>query len=308
MDLKKIETIIEEPIREINEISYGYTNQIYSINNRYIFKSCVNENNYRNFQRASEFCKKYYGIVNCPKVIYSCLEPENKNMWQIEEKAKGVNLSFKWGELNNEEKEEVIGKICESLRSIHNIPIGDVFESTMNENDWKEKFRKDIEKKINSLIKKGMNYNELYSRIRNYVGRNIESLDETDFKICHTDMHFDNILIDDEKNITVLDYDRLRIASIDYELNIFNVMQKTPKLIVNDKIKKKIKDNEYTGILNLLSEKYNEMFEFKDLDKRLNIYGIKHYLGLLSVVKDKNTILKVLNDIINEKVVEEHER
>ena len=175
-------------------------------------------------------------------------------------------------------------------------------------NDWKEKFRKDIEKKINSLIKKGMNYNELYSRIRNYVGRNIEYLDETDFKICHTDMHFDNILIDDEKNITVLDYDRLRIASIDYELNIFNVMQKTPRLIVNDKIKEKIKDNEYTGILNLLSEKYNEMFKFKDLDKRLNIYGIKHYLGLLSVVKDKNTILKVLNDITNERVVEEHAR
>lgn len=307
MDFKEIEKVIGEPINEFEEISYGYTNQIYSINGKYILKICINENNYKNFQRASEFCQKYYGIINCPRIIYSCLDCENKNMWQIEEKAKGINLSFKWGKLSDEEKEKIISKICLSLKSIHSIPVEDVFGNAMQPNDWKEKFKKDIEKKIDSLTKKGMNYSELYDAIKSYVDENIDVLNDTDFKICHTDMHFDNILIDDKNNITILDYDRLRIASLDYELNIFNVMQRTPALIVNNEIKKKIKSDEYAEILGLLIEKYREMFEFKDLDKRLNIYALKHYLGLLNVVKEKNIVLKELSDLVNERVIKKED-
>lgn len=307
MNLKEVEKVIGEPINEIKEISYGYTNQIYSINDKYILKICINENNYKNFQRASEFCQKYYGTINCPKIVYSCLDSENKNMWQIEEKAKGVNLSFRWKELNDEEKEDIISKICESLKSIHSIPVEDVFGDVMKPDDWKEKFKKDIEKKITSLTKKGMDYSELYDRIKCYVEKNLDMLNETDFKICHTDVHFDNILIDDQNNITILDYDRLRIASIDYELNIFNVMQRTPALIVNDEIKKTTKDDEYSEILEMLSNKYREMFDFKHLDKRLSIYALKHYLGLLGVVKEKDAVLKELNDLANGKVIEKED-
>lgn len=303
MDFKEIERIIGESITEIKKISYGYTNQIYSINDKYIIKICINENNYKNFQRASEFCKKYYGTINCPRIIYSCLDPKNRNMWQIEEKAKGVNLSFKWGRFNYKEKESVVSKICESLKSIHNIPVEDVFENGMKTNDWIEKFKKDIEKKIDSLTKKEINFSELYDSIRNYVDKNIEALDETDFRICHTDMHFDNILIDDENNITILDYDRLRISSLDYELNIFNVMQRTPTIIVNDEMKNRVKKDEYAEILELLSKEYKEMFKFEQLDKRLNIYAIKHYLGLLSLVKEKGEVLKVLRDLVSDKAI-----
>lgn len=301
MDLKKIEKIIGEPISEMEEISYGYTNKIYSINGKYILKVCVNENNYKNFQRASEFCKKYYGIINCPRIVYSCLDVENKNMWQIEEMAKGVNLSFKWGKLTAQEKDDVINKICESLRQIHSIPIEDVFEKNFSSSDWKEKFRKDIAKKIASLEKKGLNYEELYNRIKRYVEYNVDDLNETNFKICHTDMHFDNILIDDENNITILDYDRLRISSLDYELNIFNIMEKTPSLVVNSEVREKIKKDEYSNILSMLSSKYKEMSDFKHLETRLNIYALKQYLGLLGIVKEKDVILDELNELINAK-------
>lgn len=146
-----------------------------------------------------------------------------------------------------------------------------------------------------------MNYEELYNRIKRYVEYNVDALNETNFKICHTDMHFDNILIDDENNITILDYDRLRISSLDYELNIFNIMEKTPSLIVNSEVREKIKKDEYSNILSMLSSKYKEMSDFKDLGTRLNIYALKQYLGLLGIVKEKDVILDELNELINAK-------
>ena len=51
-DVKKVEQVIGEEVQSIEKISYGYTNKIYLINNRYILKICVNERNFKNFKRA----------------------------------------------------------------------------------------------------------------------------------------------------------------------------------------------------------------------------------------------------------------
>ena len=104
IDVKEIEEIIGEPVQRIEKITYGYTNKIYSINGRYILKICINERNRENFKRASLFCQKYHESINCPKVLYSCLDTDNA--WQIEEQAKGENLFFKWNQLNKDEKED----------------------------------------------------------------------------------------------------------------------------------------------------------------------------------------------------------
>ena len=156
-------------------------------------------------------------------------------------------------------------------------------------------------KKIDSLEIKGLNFVGLYERIKEYMVQNLDALDETDFRVCHTDMHFDNIMIDDDNNITILDYDRLRISSLDYELNIFNIMSKTPDLVANDELKERVKKEDYSEILSMIQENYPEMFKFDNLNERLNIYALKHYLGLLGVVKEKDRVINALAEIVGEK-------
>ena len=299
IDVKEIEKIIGEPVQSIERITYGYTNKIYSINGRYILKICTNERNRDNFKRASLFCQKYFGSINCPKVLYSCLDTDNA--WQIEEQANGENLFFKWNQLNKDKKEDIMRKICTELRKIHEIPVMEIFKSNFKPEDWKRKFEKDILKKIDSLESKGLNFVGLYERIKEYMTQNLEALDETDFRVCHTDMHFDNIMIDDDNNITILDYDRLRISSIDYELNIFNIMSKTPELVANDELKERVKKEDYSEILSMIQKDYPEMFKFDHLNERLNIYALKHYLGLLGIVKEKDRVINALMEIVGEK-------
>ena len=50
IDVKEIEKIIGESVQSIEKITYGYTNEIYSINGMYILKICINERN-RNIQK-----------------------------------------------------------------------------------------------------------------------------------------------------------------------------------------------------------------------------------------------------------------
>ena len=299
IDVKEIEKIIGESVQSIEKITYGYTNKIYSINGRYILKICINERNRENFKRASLFCQEYHESINCPKVLYSCLDTDNA--WQIEKQVEGENLFFKWNQLNKDEKEDVMRKICKELRKIHEIPVMDVFKSDFKPEDWKSKFKKDIFKKIDFLENKGMNFVSLYEKIKGYITRNLEVLDETDFRVCHTDMHFDNIMIDDENNIKILDYDRLRISSIDYELNVFNIMSKTPELVANDELKERVKKEDYSELLSMIQKNYPEMFKFDYLNERLNIYALKHYLGLLGIVKEKDMVINALMEIVDEK-------
>ena len=184
-----------------------------------------------------------------------------------------------------------------------------MFESDFNPEDWKKKFEKDIFKKIDYLENKGLKFVDLYKRIKEYIVQNLETLNEVNFKVCHTDIHFDNIMIDDNNNITILDYDRLRIASLDYELNIFNIMSKTPELVANNKIKEEVKKEDYSDILSIMQRNYPEMFEFKNLNERLNIYALKHYIGLLGIVKEKNKVINILTEIVSKKIaIEDRER
>lgn len=299
INTKEIEKIIGESVQSIEQNTYGYTNKIYSINGKYILKICVNERNIENFKRASKFCQKYQESINCPRILFSSLDTDN--IWQIEEQAPGENLFFKWNKLTKEEKRNVVRKICIELRKVHEIPVRDVFESEFKPEDWKKKFEKDILKKIDSLENKGIKFPDLYEKIKEYIAQNLNALDETNYKVCHTDMHFDNIMIDDDNNITILDYDRLRISSIDYELNIFNIMSKTPELVVNSELKEKVKKEEYSDILSMIQEYYPELFKFSLLNERLNIYALKHYLGLLGIVKEKDKVINSLIEIVNVK-------
>ena len=232
-------------------------------------------------------------------MLYICFDTDN--VWQIEEQVEGENLFFKWNRLTKNEKEDVMRKICKELKKIHEITVMDVFESNFKPEDWKNKFKKDIFKKIDSLKNKGMNFVDLYEKIKEYMAQNLEVLDKTDFRICHTDMHFDNIMIDDDNNIKILDYDRLRISSIDYELNVFNIMSKTPELVVNDELKEQVKKEDYSELLSMIQKNYPEMFRFNYLNERLNIYALKHYLGLLGIVKEKDRVINVLMEITDEK-------
>ena len=142
--------------------------------------------------------------------------------------------------------------------------------------------RVEIEKNLEDL-----GYSEpIFEEILLFVEKNLKSLNTTKYCICHSDLHFDNILVDENDNISILDYDRLRISSIDYELDILYTMVNSPDLILHIE-KKAIPHNAFECAIPLVLKYYPELFDFPNLQKRLSIYAIKHYLSFFEQHKEE---------------------
>lgn len=78
-------------------------------------------------------------------------------------------------------------------------------------------------------------------------------------------------------------------------------MSKTPDLVANDKLKEQVKKEDYSEILSMVQKNYPEMFKFDHFNERLNIYALKHYLGLLGIVKEKDRVINASTEIVGGK-------
>ena len=67
IDVKEVEKIIGKSVQSIEKITYGYTNEIYSINGRYILKICINERNRENFKRQVFFVRNIIKVLIAQK-------------------------------------------------------------------------------------------------------------------------------------------------------------------------------------------------------------------------------------------------
>jgi predicted Ser/Thr protein kinase len=58
-----------EKLKNIEKINIGFTNEIYSINDKYILKFCKNNDNENNFEKEAYFYGLFKNKINVPKII-----------------------------------------------------------------------------------------------------------------------------------------------------------------------------------------------------------------------------------------------
>lgn len=79
--------------KRVEKINIGFTNELYSIDDKYIIKICKNIENENNFRKESYFYKIFSGKIPVPKVF---VYDENKDILKynflIIEKIDGDNL------------------------------------------------------------------------------------------------------------------------------------------------------------------------------------------------------------------------
>ena len=290
MEQKQLDNILKKISLEYEKITLdelvphtnSFTNTIYSAGEKYILRICTKKSNEKNFIRASNFCINHQDILKTPKTYYSQLfENETGMYFTLIEKVKGDLLTNVWTSLDSDQKRNVIGQLAAEMRIIHNIEDDMFFDIFLQPSDWKAKFYHDINMKLQMLLEKNVIEDDFYYLIFNYLNDNIDSLNEANFSICHSDLHFDNIMLNACNNIVILDYDRLRKASIDYELDVLNRMCYRPTSVLHLNKKFAIDMN----LVELLGEYYPQILQFQNINKRLKIYGIKQYLNILSFVK-----------------------
>ena len=272
----------------INRVNVGFTNAIYVINDMYIVKICIDRNNEENFKKEIEFYLANSDNDAIPKLYrFSTDKKEVGYYYEIMEKLTGVSLYNVWHTFSENERENIISKLCKIIRQIHS--------NVGNSYDWKKKISDEFDmlyKKAKSLnlfnIEEQKVIDLAYSKFSDY-------LDADKFVLIHNDLHFDNIFYKDGK-IKLIDFERSVYAPKDFELDILYRMIRKPWKFASEKTEEYTKLEDYENIMKYIEKYYPEIIYIDNVYKRLAIYDVIYYLKQYI---NNPSIIELKEDVLN---------
>lgn len=286
-----------EKVKSIEKIKIGFTNKVYSINDKFILKVCENLGNGENFEREVFFYHFFRDKLPVPKII---VYDSSKNVYDkffiVYRKIQGDNLYSKWHLMGDSERKNIVKQLCAILKTINNSSyesFAKKFKLTAQFN-WHDKIIGKIQNSLRQISKKKIISSRLVAAINNFVEINHSVLTEQKIALVYWDAHFDNILVKRNKIVGILDFERVDLSSVDYVLDIIKRMVDYPKKYVCEEFEKFAKKKDYSQLLSWFHEFYPELFVFKNLNVRLDLYAVEHDLAALLRLPNSSEVKRMI--------------
>ena len=276
------------------KINVGFTNSLFSVDDKYIIKICKNKENENKFLKEIEFYKHNENNPYIPKLYsYHVSENEKDYSYIVIEFVKGKTLYNVWHTLDEKERKEVIENIVNLMKSFHSIK-GKRY-------DWSNYIKDKLIHNFNFCREKNI-FTSSELELAEYILKNMNKyLASNDFRLIHSDIHFDNIIMKEDKSLKLIDFETSMYAPIDYELDIFLRMCRNPLKYASEEEEKLIDINDYKMIEPYFRKLYPEIFEIHDFEIRNKIYDLESNLRLLprfpENIELKDIVIKDLNDL-----------
>lgn len=255
---------------DIDKINVGFTNTIYSVNDKYIIKICSKTDNEENFKKEINFYNANKGNKLIPKLYYASTDKTKiPYYYEILEKIEGVTVYDIWHTLNEEQREDIIRQLCDAMKQFHsNKKVVDnwidnnktLFMSCFNRAKELNLLTSD---EIELLDKASLKFDELF-KTNEYV-------------LVHNDLHFDNVFYNNGK-IKLIDFERSMYAPREYELGIIYRMIRFPCKFASEENEKYTKKKDYENIMSYIERYYPELIHIDNLYEKLAAYDMIYYL------------------------------
>ena len=284
-------------ITSFQKIEIGWTNKVYLVNDEFILKVCEDETNEEKFEREVFF---YHFFENKIPVPHICVYDNSKNLYgkffMIYPKIEGDNLYSKWHLLNDRERKNIVAQLCEILKIIHTSPYDEFVKKFHLDVSvrWREKMVHQIKKSLSEIEKRQLLESDFIQAIKNFVEQNSHVLTEQKMALVYWDAHFDNILVWNTKIVGILDFERTELSSLDFTLDIIKRMVEYPKKYMSEEFEKFAKKEDYVHLLDWFREFYPDLFDFKNLDKRLDLYAVEHDMHTLLDWPNYNEVKRMI--------------
>ncbi|SHF19160.1 Phosphotransferase enzyme family protein [Caldanaerobius fijiensis DSM 17918] len=289
-------------VKSIKKIEIGFTNKVYLINNEFILKVCEDEENEDNFEKEVFFYDFFKDKIPVPQIsVYDNSKKVYNKFFMIYPKIQGDNLYSKWHLMSNSERRDIIRQLCEILRVINKSSYEEFtkrfkLNSSVN---WHDRILDQIQNSLKKIEDKKIISTEFVQAIKNFIKENHNVLTEQKIALVYWDAHFDNILIQGNIIVGILDFERTNLSSIDFALDTIRRMAEYPKKYMSKEFRKFAKKEDYAKLLEWFHEFYPELFEFKNLGKRLDLYAIEHDLKDLIGWPNDNEVKQMIAKTIN---------
>lgn len=298
------ENNLETPF-EISKFDIGFTNLVFSINDKYILKICNDIDNEKNFEKEVYFYNFFKNKIPVPELIfYDNSKSIYDKHYMIYHKIPGVTLYTKWHLITKSQRKSFIKQLCSILKKINHSSFED-FEKTFNQPSnfiWHDRIISKINKSLKKVQTKKILSQDFINKIKGFAKDNQNVLKEQKIALVYWDSHFDNILIQDNKIVGILDFERTELASIDFTLDLIRRMIDYPKKYMSPEYEKFARKDDYRELLVWFKTFYPELFNFKNLDKRLDLYSIKHDLDTLLGWPNSDEVKEMIAKVVGYKL------
>ncbi|NTW62261.1 hypothetical protein HGB25_02535 [Candidatus Saccharibacteria bacterium] len=205
----------------------------------------------------------------------------------------GKSLGSVWHLASDNQRENLIKTICESLKLINTLTM-DAFSIDVKQS-WQDMIGDRLEAHVVRLLGKNVIDEQKASQIRDYFDKNKEVLANSRLYPVFWDVHFDNFIVDGDFDLmAMIDLESVRMASLDYPLFVINKMMNVPKAYLSEEYEKFADQADYVNLKKWYQRYYPEMFEVADLDARVQIYML---LDTLHMLEDWPHIMSLFDEL-----------
>lgn len=303
---KQIEKIFEKKLnikpKSISKINIGFCSDIFNIDNKYILKIRKDAVGEKCFEKSYFLLDFFKNKLPCPKkVVFDNSHKIIPYAYGIHKMIQGDNLFSVWHTYTDKEREQIIKQICSFLKIFINTKYHKSFNNfNLDENtDWKKHIENKFRSKIDIVKEKKLLSKFEIIKLTNFLDKNIDLLDDKRIVLIHSDLHFDNFLVKNKKIVGILDFDSVSYKCIDYPLHIIKRMEVEPKAYFSETQENYIRLKDYKKIRSWYKKYFPEMFDFKKINTRVDIYLLERRLKYFILYPHSkncyNQLIRILN-------------
>ena len=286
--IQKIEKKINEKIISIKQINSGYSRMAFMINDRYILKIVNNPVKDNDTIKEVKFLLNNDNLEFIPKVIFSDFTKKSfPCVFYLERKINGESLLLKWPLLKENEKQQILVQLLEKLDKLHSLDYNSHFD-----NNCLDLLLKEYDNYLNKIIESNiLNKEKIYYlyELKNIIPKVFEGAKTG---LIHGDLHFNNILVNANNEISIIDFEKIKRSFVERELDPINRMSRNPNSF-NTNSEIILNDYDFRNIMNFIKNNFETINNDK-IDDRLLFFDCLNSLMWL----EKYPKYELYNDIL----------
>ena len=288
-----MENIIKEILQKenihfdkITKATSGFTNLVYFVDDKFVIKMSKDDIVKKKLDKEISIYKNVKSSCMPTFITSGNLQDYQ---YLIISKLKGKSLYSIWHTLSNGERQSCVKQIVRILKEFNKQDYN-FLNDEYKELGWVEYLSKELKAKSLALTEMGFNT----KCVDVFISNDLPNLfKENTFGLVYNDAHFDNFIYDNGK-LYLIDFDRVVVGPIDYEMLIFKTMCDNPSKFASEEDEDNIKEEDYKEIFKQFKEEYLDMFKDINVEKRIFVYQFNYLMGQAIKCKDVEWINELL--------------
>ncbi len=263
--------------KDVTPVTGGFNNKVLNVDNKYILKIGNSEESLNIFRNEEELFIKIGKSANVPEILH--VGSYENYAYQIQVYIEGEKIFNKWSRIENQRKIRIIDSLAIQLKGLHGHNLSNSFgrwsEVDLVSNTWREY----ITKLFNTSIKYVQDSNSgigasIIDSWVSFFEANIDLLVDSQKSTLHGDVWFENIIVDKNDNVTLIDFEYILTAPIEFELVIPELISMYPNLVSSQHYK----TGDFSDFVPLLLQSYPDLMKIANLREKVDLYQFVYNL------------------------------